>query len=77
MMISSQIDQLTRELRAIICKPIFGRTTSANKPVKYLDDIFTSQAMTNFDGQAFSCEDVDNRQSPELFAVTQFIMDEV
>jgi hypothetical protein len=50
MMISPQIDQLTREFSAIIRKQILGRTTSANKPSKHLDDIFTSQAVTNFDG---------------------------
>jgi hypothetical protein len=46
MMISPQVDQLTRELSAIIGKQIFGRTTSANKLIKDLDNVFALQAVT-------------------------------
>ena len=46
MMISPQVDQLTRELSAIIGKQIFGRTTSANKLINDLDNVFASQAVT-------------------------------
>jgi hypothetical protein len=76
-MISSQIDQLTRELSAIIGKQIFWRTTLSNQSVEDTDNMRASQAMIDLDGQTFSCEDVDNRQSPKLLTVTQFIMDEV
>jgi len=61
MVISSQIDQLTRELGAIICKQIFWRTTPSNQSVEGTDNMLASQAMTDLDGQTFSCEDVHNR----------------
>ena len=77
MMISPQIDQLPRELGAIIGKQVFWRTTPSNQSVEDTHNMLASQAMADLDGQTFSCEDVHNRSSAKLFAITQFIMDEV
>jgi hypothetical protein len=59
--IISQIDQLTRGLSAIICKQMFWRTTPSNQSVEDTDNMLASQAMTDLNGQTFSCEDVQNR----------------
>jgi hypothetical protein len=55
-----QIDQLTRELGAIICKQMFWRTTLSNPSVEDTDNTLASQTMTDLDCQPFSCEEIDN-----------------
>ena len=61
MMIGSQIDQLPRELGALIGKQVFWRTTLSNQSFEGIDNMLASQAMTDLDGQTFSCEYVHNR----------------
>ena len=61
MMISPQIDQLPRELGAIIGKQVFWRTKPSNQSVEDTHNMLASQAMADLDGQTFSCEDVHNR----------------
>lgn len=47
-----------------------------NQPL-CLNNVLVAQSMPDFDCQSFPCEDIDNRQDAELFAIAKLIMDEV
>lgn len=77
MVISPQIDKLTGELCTIVSEQIFWSASQSNGPVENLDDVLASEPVSNFDCQSFTCEDIDNRQRPELLTIAELIMDEV
>ena len=77
MVISPQVDKLAGKLCTIVSEQIFWCASQSNEPVENLDDVLASEPVSNFDCQSFTCEDIDNRQRPELLTIAELIMDEV
>ena len=67
----------TDELRAIIHVDLFGQTTRLGQTFEHANDAQAWQAGVGFDGQAFRCVLIDDRQYAEGAAVCQRIGNEV
>ena len=63
-MISPKIDKLTGKLCAIVCEQVFGGASEPDEFVENLDDVLAFEPVSNFDGQSFACEDIDNWPDP-------------
>ena len=65
--VGPEIDDLTGELRAIVCKQSFWCTPEANKTVQNFSDVLSAQAMSHLDSQAFAREDVDHGEKADFW----------
>lgn len=75
--IRPEVEYPPRELAAVVHEQELRLGSGLQDPVERSHDVFTLQALTDFNGQRLAGEDIDHRQRPQLRTIGELVSHEV